>query len=143
MIGRKDELRSLEKAMEAKESQFVAVYGRRRVGKMALGISGVLTEVFAWRHDADDTYPWGAQIDLLLERADNVINVCEVKYAKGEFVIKANYAQELDRKCETFSAVTGTKSAVHLTMVTTEGVARNSYSDIVQSEVTLDDLFCI
>ena len=108
---------------------------------MALGISGVLTDVFAWRHDADDTYPWGAQIDLLLERADNVINVCEVKYAKGEFVIKSKYAQELDRKCETFSTVTGTKSAVHLTMVTTEGVARNSYSSIVQSEVTLDDLF--
>ena len=42
------------------------------------------------RHEADDTYPWGAQIDLLLERADNVINVCEVKYAKGEFVIKAH-----------------------------------------------------
>lgn len=109
--------------------------------RMALGISGVLTDVFAWRHDADDTYPWGAQIDLLLERADNVINVCEVKYAKGEFVIKSKYAQELDRKCETFSTVTGTKSAVHLTMVTTEGVARNSYSSIVQSEVTLDDLF--
>ena len=109
--------------------------------KAALGISGVLTNVFSWRHEPDDTYPWGAQIDLLLERADNVINVCEMKYAKGEFVIKADYEKDLNRKCETFAAVTGSKSAVHLTLITTEGLAHNSHSGVVQSEVILDDLF--
>ena len=109
--------------------------------KAALGISGVLTNVFAWRHEPDATYPWGTQIDLLLERADNVINVCEMKYTKGEFVIKADYEKDLNRKCETFAAVTGSKAAIHLTMVTAEGIAHNSHSGSVQSEVTLDDLF--
>ena len=109
--------------------------------KEALGISGVLTSAYAWRHEADDTYPWGVQIDLLLERADHVVNVCEFKFSKDEFVISAEYAKALVRKCETFRAVTGTKDAVHLTLVTTEGVARNTHSGIVQSEVKLDDLF--
>ena len=109
--------------------------------KKALGISGVLTSAYAWRHEADDTYPWGVQIDLLLERADHVVNVCEFKFSKDEFVISAEYAKALVRKCETFRAVTGTKDAVHLTLVTTEGVARNTHSGIVQSEVKLDDLF--
>lgn len=78
---------------------------------------------------------------MLLARADNVINVCEMKYAKGEFVIKADYEKDLNRKCETFAAVTGSKSAVHLTLITTEGLAHNSHSGVVQSEVILDDLF--
>ena len=76
-----------------------------------------------------------------MERADNAINVCEMKYAKGEFVIKADYEKDLNRKCETFAAVTGSKSAVQLTLITTEGLARNSHSGVVQSEVILDDLF--
>ena len=109
--------------------------------KEALGISGVLTSAYAWRHEADDTYPWGVQIDLLLERADHVVNVCEFKYTKDEFAISAEYEKTLNRKCETFRAVTGTKDAIHLTLVTTEGVARNSHSGVVQSEVKLDDLF--
>lgn len=109
--------------------------------KKALGISGVLTSAYAWRHDADETYPWGVQIDLLLERADNVVNVCEFKFSKDQFVISAEYERTLNRKCETFRAVTGTKDAIHLTMVTTEGVACNTHSGVVQSEVRLDDLF--
>ena len=54
---------------------------------------------------------------------------------------RARRRGRLLRKCETFRAVTGTKDAVHLTLVTTEGVSRNTHSGIVQSEVKLDDLF--
>ena len=109
--------------------------------KAALGISGVLTEVYAWRHVPDDVRPWGVQIDLLLDRADRVINVCEMKYVSDEYVIDAEAEKALIRKCETFSAVTKTRCAVHLTLVTTKGVFKNTHSGIVQSEVTLDDLF--
>jgi len=109
--------------------------------KHALGISGVLTEVYAWRHEPDDVRPWGVQIDLLLDRADRVVNVCEMKYVSDQFVIDADAEKSLLRKCETFRTVTKTRHAIHLTLVTTEGVFRNKYSGIVQSEVTLDDLF--
>lgn len=109
--------------------------------KSALGISGVLTDVYSWRHEADDTYPWGVQIDLLLDRADNVVDVCEMKYANDEFAISADLERRLSRKCETYRAVSGTRRAVHLVMVTTYGVVRNSHYGIVQAEVKLDDLF--
>ena len=109
--------------------------------KKKLGISGVLTNVHSWLHVPDDVYPLGAQIDLLLDRADNVINVCEMKYSTGAYAITKDEMVRLDNRIEMFDRVTGTNKAVHLTMVTAHGIVRNDYADLVQSEVTLDDLF--
>ena len=109
--------------------------------KRALGISGVRTSVSTWRHRADSEYPKGAQIDLIIDRRDDIINLCEMKFCQGKFLIAKKYDDELLSKRQVFKAVTGTKKAVHLTMVTTEGVERNAYWNDVQSEVTLDDLF--
>jgi len=109
--------------------------------KMALGIAGVRTEVYAWRHTADETYPWGVQIDLLLERADRVTNVCEMKYSHDAYAITSNYEKKLARKCETYREVAKTRNAVHLTLVAANGIARNAHASQVQSVVTLDDLF--
>ena len=109
--------------------------------KAALGISGVLTNVYSWYHAADEVYPTGAQIDMLLDRADNVINLCEMKYSSGPFAIDKAMDADLSVKVETFRAVSKTQKAIHLTFVTSRGLARNSYWNDVQSEVTLDDLF--
>ena len=107
----------------------------------ALKIGGVRTEAFAWRHVGDEVHPDGAQIDLLLDRADNVINVCEMKYAQGLYAIEAKTAEGLAQKMETFRSVTKTRKALHLTMVTSNGLVHNAYWGSVQAEVTLDDLF--
>ena len=107
----------------------------------ALGVSGVLTQVYCWRHVADDVYPVGAQIDMLIERADHVVNVCEMKFSTRPFSIDKNYLERLKVKLGTFEQVTKTHSAIHLTFVTASGLLHNKYSGIVQSEVTLDDLF--
>ena len=109
--------------------------------KEKLGIRGVLTGTYAWRHVPDKVYTEGAQIDLLLDRADGIINVCEMKWSTGPFVIDKKKDRELREKVNVFSQVTGTRKGVHLTMVTTEGVAHNEYRWTPQSEVTLDDLF--
>ncbi len=109
--------------------------------KRALGISGVRTSVSTWRHQADSEYPKGAQIDLIIDRRDDIINLCEMKFCHGKFLIAKKYDDELLSKRQVFKAVTGTKKAVHLTMVTTEGVERNAYWNDIQSEVTLDELF--
>ena len=109
--------------------------------KEALGIAGVRTSVSSWRHQADETYPEGAQIDLLIDRADGIINMCEMKFCDGTFAIDKGYAKVLANKKQTFKAVTGTKKGIHLTFVTVDGVTHNSYWSDVQSEVTLDDLF--
>ena len=109
--------------------------------KAALGISGVLTRVFSWRHVPDDVYPDGAQIDLLIERADRIVNVCEMKYSKEPFAITKAYDDKLRSKIGTFSAIAAGRCGVHLTMVTSSGLVHNAYWNNVQSEVTLADLF--
>jgi len=109
--------------------------------KETLGIGGVLTNVHAWYHLPDEVYPNGAQIDLLLDRADNVINVCEMKYAAGPYVIDKKTDEALAVKLDTFRSVTATNKAVHLTLVTSRGIVHNAYANSVHSEVTLDDLF--
>ena len=105
--------------------------------KRALGISGVETREASWRAK---TSP-GAQIDLLIDRRDDVISVCEMKYASEQFVISAEYAKALRAKLEAFEREVHPRKALHLTMVTMEGIARNAHSDIVQREVVADELF--
>lgn len=109
--------------------------------RAALGISGVHVEAYAWSHAPDETYPVGAQIDLLLDRSDGVVNVCEMKFSPDKFVIDAKMEEGLMRKLAVFSSVSRTRKAVHLTMVTPFGLLANAHSGRVQSEVTLDDLF--
>jgi hypothetical protein len=80
-------------------------------------------------------------IDLIIDRRDNTINLCEMKFSSDQFTIDTDYEAELRYKISTFAQETKTKSAIHLTMVTTYGVKKNANSGIVQSEVTIDDLF--
>ena len=108
--------------------------------KVALGISGVLSNVYSWRKEADETSD-GAQIDLLIDRNDQVINLCEMKYSLSEYAIDAEYEQKLRNKKSAFIDATNTRKAVHLTMVTTFGIKANAHSGIVQNEITLEDLF--
>lgn len=108
--------------------------------KSALGISGVLANVYSW-HTGADKENAGAQIDLLIDRADGVIDVCEMKYSKAAYSITAEYRDNLQNKVQRFADVTRTKKALHIVMIAANGLKPNQYSDIVQSEVTLDDLF--
>ena len=102
--------------------------------KKALGISGVQTAEAAWKSEK-------AQIDLILNRKDGIINLCEMKFSRNEFVIDKNYEKNLRNKLCTFTEETKTRKAVHLLMLTTYGLAKSKYSGIVQKELTLEDLF--
>jgi hypothetical protein len=108
--------------------------------KKALGIAGVHTEESAWRHLPKKGK--GAQIDLLLDRKDFVINICEMKYSESEFVIDKGYASELENKRDVFKRETGTKKSLFLILVTTFGVKGNEYfTKLVQNSITMDSLF--
>lgn len=109
--------------------------------KRKLQIGGVLTRYYSWCSGTAKSGKKGTQIDLVIERNDGVINLCEVKYARDEFVIDAAYEKYLRERTEIFRRETGTKAALHTTLVTTYGLARNEYAATVQSEVTMDDLF--
>ncbi|MDR2653473.1 MAG: AAA family ATPase [Prevotellaceae bacterium] len=106
--------------------------------KNKLGISGVLTNTASWRSRESEN---GAQIDLLIERNDKVINLCEMKFANSQFVITKKYDEILRNKQEAFRNETKTNKTLHLTMITTYGVKHNEYWGNIRSEVTMDDLF--
>lgn len=83
----------------------------------------------------------GGQIDLLIDRRDQIINLCEMKYSTQEYEITKRYNDELQERKELFRSKTKTRKALHLTLVTTYGVKNNAYFGMIQSEVTMDDLF--
>ena len=109
--------------------------------KSALGISGVVTTVNSWQCAADGDGNPGAQIDMLIDRADNVVNICEMKFSHAPFVIGKDIAEQLQHKLDCFAQRTKTRKAIHLTMVTVYGVAQNAYWNLVQNSITADELF--
>jgi hypothetical protein len=112
--------------------------------KSKLGISGVTTKVYSWRsRDAACrvSAETGAQIDLIIQRNDKITNLCEIKFSNKEFVIDKKYDEVLHNKKYTFIEETGSRDAVHLTMITTYGVKHNAYWNNIQSEITMNDLF--
>lgn len=107
--------------------------------KKALGISGVQTTVSSWRNSMLEN---GAQIDLVIDRRDQVINLCEMKFSINPYTISKKYANELRNKIGSFKSETKTRKSVFLTMVTTFGLQENTNSlGLVQNDVTMDDLF--
>lgn len=110
--------------------------------KQALGISGVLCEAYSWACKADSANGiYGSQIDLLIVRKDQVINLCEMKYSGKEYSVTARIDDEIRKKMSDFLSVTGARYAVHTTLVTPYGVSDSSYTGLIQNVITADDLF--
>ena len=102
----------------------------------------MLSEESSWFSSrGDDGGSSGAQIDLLIDRRDQVINICEVKFSMNEFQIDKDYDQKLRNKVAVFRQETNCRKTIQLSMITTFGVQKNKYSSIVTNEVLLDDLF--
>lgn len=113
--------------------------------KRKLGISGVLCDVYAWSGkaytDADGNTWSGGQIDLIIDRSDHVINLCEMKYSVSEYAISADYEAKIRERTSLFGKQMKTKKALRCTFITTYGVKKNIHSDIVDHQILLEDLF--
>lgn len=110
--------------------------------KMKLGISGIASSEYAWKYLGDkEKKIKGVQIDLLIDRSDGIIDLCEIKDYKNPFSISEEYSRELKRRRDVFTAVTGTKSAVHTVMIAADGLVQNEQLTQIQNEISLDDLF--
>lgn len=109
--------------------------------KAALGIMGVISNVYSWRSKTDSSDGRGAQIDMLIDRRDQVITLCEMKYSKTRFAIDADYDEVLMNKVERFRTETGTKKSVQIALVTTVGLVQNEYYDDVQNIIEMNNLF--
>jgi AAA+ ATPase superfamily predicted ATPase len=107
--------------------------------KKALDIYGVQTSQSEWIGSDDEL--GGTQIDLLLDRADRVVNMCEIKYHGGLFSVNKGYYQVLSNRQMILAAKISPRKVIRHTLITTYGLARNEYSGIFSNVITLDDLF--
>lgn len=106
--------------------------------KQALGISSVKTEYYSWR---SKSLKEGAQIDIIIDRADNTINLCEVKYSDHEYSLNKDEFFKICHRQEAFEQETATNSTIIPTMITTFGLNQGQYSDQIVVQLTMDDLF--
>lgn len=110
--------------------------------KQGLGIAGMATEASAWRFvpRADDPRK-GAQVDLVIKRADKIIHLVEMKFAENAYVITKDYAQRLNGRKDLFAQVTGIGRGIVITMITPKGLLQGKHNSIVHSQLTSKHLF--
>jgi len=103
--------------------------------KKGLRIDAIYSISSSWFNDS-------AQVDLLIDRDDNIINICEMKFSKTAFTINKNYYNNLRNNITEFQQESKSKKNVFLTMITTYGINHNQYSaEIVENELTMESLF--
>jgi len=106
-----------------------------------LGLAGTITQTSSWYYKGNEEIP-GAQIDLLVDRKDGVVNLCEAKFSNKEFVLTKEYVGKLRRRRGIFEQATNTKKSVVTTLITTYPAIQNKYYlEEIHSEVVMDDLF--
>lgn len=108
--------------------------------KRGLEIGGVKSYSSAWSLAGDDTRE-GAQVDLLIFRNDNVVNLCEMKFASDTYHVTKEEEARLRNRIEALKTTLTAKQTVHLTMITTYGIAYGKHIGLIQKQLTLDDLF--
>lgn len=106
--------------------------------KQLLGISGIQTEECSWRSKKKED---GVQIDLLIDRNDKVVTICEMKYYAGKFNLNNKYSENLENKRHVFLEETKTKKATNIVMITSYGLTENSNRNSIVNEFTEDQLF--
>ncbi|MCB0841107.1 MAG: ATP-binding protein, partial [Bacteroidetes bacterium] len=109
--------------------------------KEALGISGVHTRHFGFYAKGNDTMQ-GAQIDILIDRLDNAISLCEVKFYNDEYTLTKEESEKIRRKRTVFQYFSKTKKQILIVLVTTFGLNQNKHSlGLVDNVVGMEDLF--
>jgi len=102
-----------------------------------LGISGVYTEEASWVNKERSV-----QVDLLIDRRDHVINLCEVKFTQEPFILTKSYKKEFEKKIFSFKEEAQTRKSVFPVLITTWGLKENIHSiGFIQSTITMNDLF--
>ena len=108
--------------------------------KRALEIGGVKSSTSAWSIKGDEEKD-GAQIDLLINRNDNVVNLCEMKFASTPYSIDKEEEMKLRHRIAALKDTLSPKQTIHLTMITTFGISHGKHSGVVQKEIKMNDLF--
>ena len=107
--------------------------------KQALGISGISSKQFAWSKRPDDEV--GTQIDMIIERKDNIVNMCEMKFYNKKYSVDKDYHEKLVNRRDLLEEMLPKRMAIHNTLITTEGLKYNEYGNFFDNVIVLDDLF--
>lgn len=109
--------------------------------KSALGISGMHTDVYTWQTPPSPDGSRGAQIDMLIDRADNMVNICEMKFSKTPYTVSKGDSISIANKVERFSQAINNAKSINVTMITVNGIAEAGHWNDVHSVVDADGLF--
>lgn len=109
--------------------------------KARLGISGIEADVYSWRGKGVDDGSGGAQIDMLIDRADGVVDVCEIKYSAEPYELDKDEDAKIVHRAETFRKASRTRKSVRSVMISAAGLKPGKYSGNIMAVVTGDDLF--
>ena len=101
--------------------------------KAALGIAGVDTMEYAWK---SETSVPGVQVDLLIDRKDGVINLCEMKYTDDAFEVDKSEYEKLVNRLNAFQKETNSRKAIHMTLVSANGLLNGKYAAVFQNVIT-------
>ena len=104
----------------------------------ALRLDYIHTDFYSWRSKKSKP---AAQIDIIIDRADGIVTICEVKYSKAEYTLSKEEYERIMNRVETFTRETKCKKGTQTIIITTKGMKPNGYSEISRRTVTLDDLF--
>lgn len=109
--------------------------------KAALSIGGVTSTVYSWRTKPENGIP-GSQIDFIIERNDNIIHLCEVKFSNDSYYINKAYCEKLRLRRSIFTQLSRTKKVVQQLFISTYGAIDNTYfQQEIDNEITMDQLF--
>ena len=108
--------------------------------KQALGIDGIKTEHYSW-NGIDPENQQRAQIDIIIERADRMINLCEAKYSEEPYILNKEEYEKYMRRIGMFRRQTAFAGGIIPTFITAAGMQRNTYSEHISAQITIDDIF--
>ncbi|MDE6394446.1 MAG: ATP-binding protein, partial [Duncaniella sp.] len=108
--------------------------------KSALGISGILANIYSWHVKKNDEHP-GVQIDLVIDRADNVVNICEMKYAPAGYRLTDSELKKINDRLSVFSLYLPARKVALPVLITSNGLLQNNNSFEIPLQVTGDQLF--
>jgi hypothetical protein len=108
--------------------------------KKRLGIEGVYTELYSFQSLGNKSV-LGAQIDLLIDRNDGIINLCEIKFYDQKYTLTKSESQKIQHRIEVFKRITKTKKTIFPTLITTFGAIDNEHkTGFIQQEISLENL---
>ena len=106
--------------------------------KHALNVGGVGSKESSWYFENENGH---GQVDLVIQRNDNVVNLCEIKFYQDDFVVDLDCFKKISSRIEAIRPYISKKASIHSTLITTYGIHKNEYSSVFQNVVVLDDFF--